>query len=150
MDTLALVGTKITEVSFLKSIIKHGLFCLLSNMKPNPNLFSSYLIGCQSFPLQGIHLAHHLVMLLRYRSRIHRRSPRDEHAKSSNQLPIHRHLLPYRINDLHHCRLRWYENRCLHQHQSYLHLLLLRPQRFHHCFQRWTSARFRSCRTCHS
>ena len=27
MDTLKLVGTKITEVSFLKSIIKHDLFC---------------------------------------------------------------------------------------------------------------------------
>ena len=27
MATLEKVGTKITEVSFLKSIIKHGLFC---------------------------------------------------------------------------------------------------------------------------
>jgi hypothetical protein len=45
MATLALVGTKITEVSILKSIIKHGLFVVYiisfsrEKMNANPILF---------------------------------------------------------------------------------------------------------------
>ena len=73
LRVLVLVGSKITEVSFLKSIIKHNVFVVLTTffLDENSNNHFYFLLGCQSFPLQRIRLAYRLVLLFRNRSRNH-------------------------------------------------------------------------------